>query len=193
VFDTPLCADQCVTVLLGSLGEENGVCESCKVLECGTEYVVRGRAEESCDCKASEYSCSASGSTLECEDEGCTLTQGYWKNHPEDWPVSSLMLGSVSYSAAELLTILKTPPKGNGALSLAHQLIAAKLNLASGASGSGVTSDIAAADALLGSLVLPPGGSGYLDPALTGALNDALSGFNEGHTGPGHCDDQKQD
>ena len=24
------------------------------------------------------------------EDGGCTLTQGYWKNHPEAWPVTSL-------------------------------------------------------------------------------------------------------
>src|SRR5688572_23676843 len=61
---------------------------------------------------------------------GCTLTQGYWKNHPEAWPVASLELGSVTYSKAQLLSIFRTPVSGNGLVSLAHQLIAAKLNVA---------------------------------------------------------------
>src|SRR5689334_10028024 len=28
--------------------------------------------------------------------EECAFTQGYWKNHPDAWPVSSLTLGGVS-------------------------------------------------------------------------------------------------
>src|SRR5262249_11815529 len=42
----------------------------------------------------------------------CPLTQGYWKNHPNAWPVNSLMLGSQSYTKAELLAILNTPSGG---------------------------------------------------------------------------------
>ena len=121
--------------------------------------------------------------------EGCTLTQGYWKNHGARWPVASLTLGSVSYSAQELMAIFNRPPSGNGLVALAHQLIAAKLNQAAGASAVGMSSTVADADALIGSLVVPPKGRGVLSQDATGALNDALAAFNEGLVGPGHCDD----
>src|SRR3989344_377587 len=61
--------------------------------------------------------------------QNCTLTQGYWKNHPDSWPVSSLILGTTVYTKAQLLTIFGQPVAGNGLVSLAHQLIAAKLNI----------------------------------------------------------------
>ena len=60
------------------------------------------------------------------------------------WPVNSLMLGSQTYSKAELLTILRTRvgagPKADASLILADQLIAAKLNIANGADGTPATS-----------------------------------------------------
>src|SRR5688572_26907655 len=80
-------------------------------------------------------SCSLEESTIESEvgnGDDCVFTQGYWKNHAEAWPVSTLVLGTVSYSQAQLLEILRTPVRGNGLISLAHQLIAAKLNVANG-------------------------------------------------------------
>src|SRR5687767_5945628 len=58
-------------------------------------------------------------------EEDCTFTQGFWKNHPEDWPVDELTLGNVTYSKDELLAIFGEPVSGNGLISLAHQLIAA--------------------------------------------------------------------
>jgi hypothetical protein len=122
----------------------------------------------------------------------CTLGQGYWKNHfPGDWPASvassGLTLGSVSYSATQLESIFGTAVAGNGLISLAHQLIAAKLNVAHGADPSAVAGAIAAADALIGSLVVPPVGSGSLAPAATSALVQALDNYNSGVTGPGAC------
>ena len=122
----------------------------------------------------------------------CTYTQGFWKNHYADsWPASvvsgGLTLGTVSYTAAELESIFTTPPAGNGLVILAHQLIAAKLNIANGANGSAVAAAIAAADALIGGLVVPPVGGGYLAPAATGALTTTLDNYNNGVTGPGHC------
>jgi hypothetical protein len=116
--------------------------------------------------------------TVTCNVVGaCTgqLTQGYWKNHPDDWPVTSLTLGTVTYTKTELLSILDTEPAGNGLIQLAHQLIAAKLNVANGATS---TSAIGDADALIGDLVIPPVGSGYLDPSATSPLIDALSDYN---------------
>ena len=69
----------------------------------------------------------------------CTYTLGYWKNHPEAWPVTSLTLGTVSYNQAELLSILNQSAGGNGLVTLAHQLITTLLNQAQGADVSAVT------------------------------------------------------
>src|SRR5438045_1353979 len=79
-----------------------------------------------------------SGNQGSAADDDCTLTQGYWKNHPDAWPVSSLKLGSVTYTKVELIVILKTPVRGNGLVALAHQLIAAKLNLAAGGADASI-------------------------------------------------------
>jgi hypothetical protein len=63
----------------------------------------------------------------------CPLTQGFWKNHTIP---TGLTLGGQLYTPAQLLTILQTPPAGgNAALILAHQLIAADLNIATGSTG----------------------------------------------------------
>jgi hypothetical protein len=130
----------------------------------------------------------------------CTFTQGYWKTHGPDasgnndneWPAAVLsggmLLGTVLYTADQLQDIFDTPPVGgNGLISLAHQLIAAKLNVANGVDGSAVASAIAAADALIGSLVIPPVGSDSLASSATGALTTELDNYNKGLTGPGHC------
>jgi hypothetical protein len=83
----------------------------------------------------------------------CPLTQGFWKNHPNAWDgVTSLTIGGQTYTEMELLTILKTPPSGGDAsLILAHQLIAAELNVATGSvfPSNPIGSTIMAADALL--------------------------------------------
>jgi hypothetical protein len=120
-------------------------------------------------------------------DPGCTFTQGYWKNHPEVWVGQSVTLGSTNYTQAQLLSIFGRPVKGNGLVSLSHQLIAAKLNIAAGADPTDAAAAIAAADALIGGLVVPPIGSGYLAPSSTASLTTALDNYNNGVTGPGHC------
>jgi hypothetical protein len=117
----------------------------------------------------------------------CTLTQGYWKNHASAWPVASVELGSVSYTEAQALAILDQPVAGNGLIALAHQLIATKLNVASGSTNTVATS-IADADTLIGALVVPPVGSGYLASSQTSSLTGTLDDYNMGTTGPGHCD-----
>jgi hypothetical protein len=105
-------------------------------------------------------------------------TQGYWKNHADAWPVSSLTLGGITYTKAQLLTIFNTPVKGNGAIALAHQLIAAKLNAASGATVSpAVALSISQADALLATTGnLLSGGS--LSTSATSSLTEKLDAFN---------------
>jgi hypothetical protein len=81
--------------------------------------------------------------------ERCPFTQGYWKNHSDAWPVTSLTLGSETYTEAELLAILRTPVRGDASLILVHQLIAAKLNIANGSDPTPVSATIANADTLL--------------------------------------------
>jgi hypothetical protein len=78
--------------------------------------------------------------------------------------------------------------KANGLVSLAHQLIAAKLNVASGAAPIAAT--IAAADALIaegGTGTVPPIGSGFLSPSASAPLLRLLEDYNEGVTPPGAC------
>ncbi len=128
---------------------------------------------------------------------GCTFTQGYWKTHgppgcvngnnTNQWPVASLMLGNVNYTNIQLCSILQQAVAGNGLISMSHQLIAAKLNVANGADNSVVGATIAAADALIGNLIVPPVGGGFLSTATTSAFNDILAAFNEGKLNVPHC------
>ena len=131
----------------------------------------------------------------------CTYTQGYWKNHgptprgnnSNEYPVTSLTLGANSYTDVQLELILRSAVKGNGLISLAHQLIAAKLNIANGSDPSTIQGTIAEADALiatLGSKKVPPIGNGYLSPASVSRLVDKLTKYNEGTLpgGPSHCE-----
>jgi len=120
-------------------------------------------------------------------DAGCTLTQGYWRNHV--WPVDSLVLGDRSYSATELRALFALSVRRDASVSLAHQLIAAELNRASGATPA---ADLAAAHDWLRAHgdALPfgvPASSAAGQEAV--AIADALASYNEGSTGPGHCDD----
>lgn len=88
----------------------------------------------------------------------CPLTQGYWKNHSSAWETSSLTLGTSSYTANDAEKILKTPVRGDASLILAHELIAALLNLANGApEPTSVTNAIADADAALAAGPIPEG------------------------------------
>jgi hypothetical protein len=64
------------------------------------------------------------------------FTQGYWKNHPEDWPAPWNNVNyddNFFYSGQDWMTVLQTPPKGGNAYyTLAHQYIAAVLNMYNG-------------------------------------------------------------
>jgi hypothetical protein len=62
---------------------------------------------------------------------GCTATLGYWKNH--DWPEGSDPDAAFFSSGKTWLEILGTPPKGSADVILAHQYVAAALNVADGA------------------------------------------------------------
>ena len=173
-----LAAGQSVTVTVGDFTVDNGFSTICQgPLVCGTTYVFRVFAHGGAAYNVSPKSdpLAAQDSTAPCSKGGtCTLSQGYWKNHPDDWPVTSLTLGNVLYTETDLLAILNDPVVGNGLISLARQVIAAKLSIDAGSDPTPIAGVIPTADALIGNLVVPPIGGGFLDPSVTDALTSAL-------------------
>lgn len=131
---------------------------------------------------------------------GCTLTQGYWKTHslfgPAPYDDSWLLVGPNGaatpffFSGMTWYEVFWTAPAGNAFYNLAHQYMAAKLNILNGAATTpAVTSAISAAEGLFGGL---PAGSTTLTNAQTrNARNWAstLDQYNNGLIGPGHCDE----
>lgn len=173
-------------IVLGELFDETGMYSTyLDEMAAETQYAVRVRAEGGPNATAS----GNSGTLIVSSGihEVCRFTQGYWKNHASAWPVTSLTLGTVLYTQAQLLSILNTPAGGNGLLILAHQLIAAKLNVLLSPPPPSVAADIASADALIGGLVCPPIGSGFLSPSSVTTLESDLDTFNNGQTGGDSC------
>jgi len=169
---------------VGDLFDETGVSTDYDVeLDPTIQYVFRTYGLGDADGETSYYT-----STLQCQtnghppDRSCILSQGYWKNHPNAWPVQSLTLGTVSYTKTQLLSILNKPANGNGLIILAHQLIAAKLNVANGGDATPIAGHLANADAMIGGLVVPPVGTGSLTPSSVDATNKALDAYNNGKT-----------
>lgn len=175
-------------VEIGDMRDETGVQRNAPAdleLEKETAYIFRARAIGDGVFEDSEWSnvFIVSSET----NANCTYTQGFWKNHPEAWPVGSLTLGTASYTQAQLLAILDEPAHGNGLVILAHQLIATLLNLEQGADDTDIASQVASAQSVIGGLVVPPIGSGYLSPGSVNSLSQDLDDYNNGITGPGHC------
>jgi hypothetical protein len=121
---------------------------------------------------------------------GCTYTQGYWKTHSLAGPAGpyddgwknlagGLEQNTIFFNSGKTwLALWNTPPRGSAYIQLAHQYMAAKLNVLNGASApASVTSAIAAAEAYFTS------GTGN----ITG-LASTLGSYNEGLIGPGHCE-----
>jgi len=122
-------------------------------------------------------------------EKGCTLTQGYWKTHHAyaknesqklPWPLPE----GAKICGKTWLELLHTPPKGDPHVVAAHQLIAAELNVASGAEPP-----LEVADAMSKLKVYV----NKCEPCAAGkqqalSLAELLDDFNNGKVGPGHCD-----
>jgi hypothetical protein len=181
-----LAPSQTVTVEIGDLFDETGVATTdTDELQPGVTYVMCAFANGFGGQPRSAYSLTYERTTDVVND--CIHSQGYWKTHASAWLASSLTLGTVSYTKAELLSILNTPAQGNGLIFLAHQLIATKLNMAAGASGSAILATVSAADALIGGLVVPPVGAGYLVPSSASGLTNTMDDYNNGELGSDPC------
>ena len=138
-------------------------------------------------------------------NNGCTLTQGYWKTHSIYGPASkpdatwNLLPGGLGpdtvffKSGATWYQVFWTAPAGNVYYNLAHQYMAARLNVLDGASApASVTNAIAAATTLFETYT--PGQISALKSSDSlrkqfVELAGVLGSYNEGLIGPGHCDE----
>jgi hypothetical protein len=134
-------------------------------------------------------------------DDGCTLTQGYWSTHSERGPASlhetwvKLSSGADTPffgSGESYYDALWKAARGNAYWILAAQYIAAELNGLNSADLSAVQSQFDEATNLFASYSLAEvTAMTHADPVRQRfiELSDALDDFNNGVTGPGHCDD----
>lgn len=123
---------------------------------------------------------------------GCVRSMGFWKNHPEDWPVDEISLGGVVYSQEAAIAILDTPAKGDATYVLAQQLIVAKLNVASGGDGSAINETIQAADVWI--TTHPLGSDPDKEAREEGIeLAELLESYNVGEGSAPACQDESPD
>ncbi|NNE07245.1 MAG: hypothetical protein HKN20_01660 [Gemmatimonadetes bacterium] len=174
-----------IYVQIGDIFDEMGVTATdYEELDPATGYVFCVFANQTGAWEQSGFSPTIGAGTS--SGSGCHHTIGYWKNHESVWAGVGLTLGTNFYNTAQLLSILNQPSGGNGLLILGHQLIAAKLNvLVLGADPSPVAAEIAAADALIGALVIPPVGADWVDPSTVTVTSETLDDYNNGLSGGG--------
>ena len=156
------------------------------MMGCDAMGDVDGRSLDSAESSGS----SAGDETAGDDGDGCTLTQGYWKNHhaggknksqQTPWPVSE----DTELCGQTWLDILDTAPKGNPWIVVAHQWIAASLNVAAGAAvPPEVAAALADAEGFLADCKITKA-----EQAAALASKDVLDAFNNGDIGPGHCGD----
>ncbi|MGD2113458.1 MAG: SdrD B-like domain-containing protein [Acidobacteriota bacterium] len=110
-----------------------------------------------------------------------TGTPGYWKNHPDAWPVDEITVGGVTYTRDEAIALLGTPGRGDKTYDMFRALVPAMLNVLSGNDASCIADTIAAADAWLTAYPLGSGVKGKLWNTSGGeALHTTLDEYNNG-------------
>ncbi len=113
--------------------------------------------------------------------DGCTRSQGYWKTHPKAWPLPT----TTKLCGKTWLSILWDQPDGGDAwVNLAHQYIAAELNVAAGADDSKIRKVLAAAEYLLKDNCY---GLSAKERRKALDLKDILDAYNNGKVGPPKC------
>jgi len=138
--------------------------------------------------------------------EGCSLTIGFWKTHAGFGPQPDhltqflpIWLGTAGGSrsmnvnnvqiAYDILVMKTYGVPSNGITKLYAQMLAAKLNIANGASGGAIASTISAADAWLANHSWTEWSSlsKNAQKQVLGWMSK-FDNYNNGLIGPGHCD-----
>lgn len=58
-----------------------------------------------------------------------TGTPGYWKNHPEAWPVTSITIGGISYAMDDAIDYMEASGNKDKTFTMFRALVSAKLNV----------------------------------------------------------------
>ena len=173
-------------------GKACTVGDACQAGQCvggGQKVCLPVECRPNCICTEPNGDCVCTGTT-------CTLTQGYWKNHVEKWPpIASVrnVLGdqTVVYSAfyksgkTWLQALQASSSGGDGYYALAQQFIAAVFNIASGA-----CAPAAVTDAIKTAAGLFKGTTNTFNKSQKTVVTNLikiLTDYNEGKSGPGHC------
>jgi hypothetical protein len=201
-------ANACLTVNIGDfLFDECGASSSCanKALQCNTDYVFRAFAHN----VPRGLNKSAFSATITCRTDacgggtvGCTWPQDCWAtNGPEGcniinfpprpnlWPQSvmddGMEIGGIHYTADQLCAIFHLHTTGDDGLpALAHQIVSAKLSIATGADPTEAQAALDAANLLINGKVI---GVDSIPISNTSSLTNTLRSYNEGEIGPGTC------
>jgi SdrD B-like domain len=75
-----------------------------------------------------------------------TGTPGYWKNHPDAWPVQTITIGGVTYTKDQAIGWLMDGFNKDKTVTMFSSLVSAKLNVLVGNDSSCVSSTITQAD-----------------------------------------------
>lgn len=128
---------------------------------------------------------------------GCTLTQGYWKTHSQQGPapydarwqnLDALEEQTPFFLSGQTwLEVFRTPVAGSAYRALAHQYMAAKLNVLAGASAGPLGGALARAEDFFAAAT-PATRLTAAQRSEALALAALLDQFNSGTIGPGHCD-----
>jgi hypothetical protein len=99
-----------------------------------------------------------------------TGTPGYWKNHPEAWPVGSITVGGVTYTKAQAISWLSKTGKDK-TVTMFQSLVSAMLNVLIGNDGSCIHSAIGQGNAWLATYPL---GSNVAGGSAAWTLGDPI-------------------
>jgi hypothetical protein len=210
--------DECVQVADDLYGDLGQVCACNHALtlpytltigpyeSCGVFTVINTAVFTASDSGATGSASWVLNVEVPCE-AGCTRTFGYWKTHshhgpaPEDpgwYELGDVDADGISEGADEMYflsgqtyyQVMRTPPKhGNAYYILAHQYVAAKLNILNGATSTPeVDAAILWSEAFFG-IYTPADSLPKPLRQLAIATAELLDQYNNGEIGPGHCDE----
>jgi len=121
---------------------------------------------------------------------GCG-TPGYWKNHPEAWPVDAITIGSTTYTKAQALAIMKGASNKDMSTVMFAHLVSAKLNVLIGNSDQVIGPYIVAGDAWMSKYASPMPGKIRANSAAWAEgepIKNMLDAYNNGLLDAPHRD-----
>ena len=130
-------------------GEQDGVADA--YIQANNPDINYGSANELATSSASTEPCGNIQSVIKflftlIPDGPGTGTPGYWKNHPEAWPVDEITIGGETYTKEEAISIMWANKSKDKTYTMFAALVCAKLNVELGNPSSCVDDTIIDAD-----------------------------------------------